>query len=602
MRITGAANRWPARWFVRWPVWWRSDAGRWFRLDSVACLVFVALAVWVGFGLLQDPAGRALTDNVNDQILNEWYLAHGVLFWTGDLDLHTLRLNAPDGVNLMSNASVILQGVVLAPVTVIFGAAASFALLVVLNLAATAAAWYLLFVRGLRRGRVASLVGALLAGFAPGMVSQSTGHPHITTQWLVPAMVWCVIKLARAGERPAGQRLRDAALPALGLAALAVAQVLLGEEVAYLAALSLLLYSLAYAAARPRWAARVAPTVISGLLIAAGMAGVALAYPLWMQFAGPQHLPNAMFPPQFFYADLLGYVTYSPLSLAGTSPVDRLTTSPSELNTFLGLPLLILVAVLAIRRRRTPSVAAAAVTALVMAWLSLGLTVVVDGVVTGVPGLFRLIADLPVIDSALPTRYALALPSLFAVIVVDALELLREERAGRTHVSLMIPAAAAVALLPLFPLPLPTVDVAPVPAFITSGAWRECVPEGGVLVPVPLPTPSEPDPMRWAAAADAAFATPEGFFFGPYAPGGRASAGTYKQPTSALLAGVAETGVAATVTDQNRARARADLAFWRADCVAVGPGDNAEALRSTVEQLLGPGTLVLDTWVWRISR
>ena len=48
----------------------------------------------------------------------------------------------------MSNASHILHGVLMAPVTVLFGAAVSFALLVALNLAATAAGWYLLFARG----------------------------------------------------------------------------------------------------------------------------------------------------------------------------------------------------------------------------------------------------------------------------------------------------------------------------------------------------------------------------------------------------------------------------------------------------------------------
>jgi hypothetical protein len=569
---------------------WRT-AGR----DAAVCLAFLALAAWVGHGLWPGPTGRVLADNVNDQILNEWFLAHGVLFWTGELDLHTLRLNAPDGVNLMSNASIILQGIVLAPVTVTFGAPTSFAVLIVANLAATAAGWYLLFARGLGYRWPVALTGALLAGFAPGMVSQSNSHPHMTIQWLVPAMVWCVIRLAGGSERGA---VRTAIGWALALAALAATQLLLGEEVLYLAALTLLLFSLAYAARRRSWAKRVAPTFLGALLVAVGAGGLALLYPLWLQFAGPQHLPNAMFRPQFFFADLLGYLHYSPLSVAGTPGAGSLATSHSELNTFLGVPLIALVVGLVTWRRRSPAVVAAALTAAVMAWLSLGPTIVVAGRPTGVPGLFRLIDNVPVIDSALPTRYALALPPLIAVIVMDALR--AAPTAGRARA--LVPAAAAVALLPLFPVPLAATGRDPLPAFITTGAWRQCVPEGGVLVPVPLPTPRQPEQMRWAAAANAAFAIPEGFFFGPYAPGGRASVGVYKQPTSRLLAGVAEAGVAGAITDRERAQARADLEHWRADCVAIAPVEREAELRSTLEQLLGPGTLIAGTWTWRVNR
>ena len=101
--------------------------GRWSRtsaaFDVAASLVYVCFSVWLSHGLWPSPATRAIADNVNDQALIEWFLAHGVLFWTGDFSLVTDRLNAPDGVNLMSNASHILHGVLMAPVTVIFGVA-----------------------------------------------------------------------------------------------------------------------------------------------------------------------------------------------------------------------------------------------------------------------------------------------------------------------------------------------------------------------------------------------------------------------------------------------------------------------------------------------
>jgi hypothetical protein len=580
------------------------------RTDAGVCLVYLALAAWIGHRLWPDPATRALAHNMGDQTLIEWFLAHGVLFWTGEFDLLTLRLNSPDGVNLMSNASHILHGILLAPVTVLFGASVSFALLVPLNLAATASGWYLLFARGLRRDRAAAMVGGLVAGFAPGMISQSNSHLHISAQWLVPPIVWCVIQLARA-RTP-----RAAVAASLGLAALVCAQVFLGEEVLYLTALTLLLFTLVYAAVRPRWARRVAPAFLSGLTLAAAVSALVLIYPLWMQFAGPRHVPNAPFAPQFFYADGFSYLTYSPLSIAGSAAAARFASGPAELNTFLGLPLIVLLVALVVWRRRTPSVVAAAGAMVVLAYLSLGVTVMVNGEPTGFPSLYRLIAGIPVVDAALPTRYALALIPLIAVVLVDAVqaagagttarlrEAMRTGEPARVSwwVPEAVPLAVAAVLLPLFPLPLPATDRDPVPAFITSGAWRECVPEGGVLVPVPLPTPYDPDPMRWAAAANVAFGLPEGFFLGAYGANGRASVGIWKRPTSALLADVAATGQVPEVTDEMRAQARADLEFWRADCVALAHVPHAAALRSTLEQLLGPGTPIVDTWTWRVPR
>ena len=62
-----------------------------------------------------------------------------------------------------------------------------------------------------------------------------------------------------------------------------------------------------------------------------------------MQFAGPQHTPNAPFGADFFYADVASFAVFSPLSVAGSPEAGRLATSASEYNTYLGLPLLVVV-------------------------------------------------------------------------------------------------------------------------------------------------------------------------------------------------------------------------------------------------------------------
>ncbi|MGE5830943.1 MAG: hypothetical protein ACM30G_21650 [Micromonosporaceae bacterium] len=567
--------------------WWETPAA----LDVAICLFFVTCSLWLTRSLWPDPATRALADNVNDQALIEWFLAHGVLFWTGDFSLVTDRLNSPDGVNLMSNASHILHGVLMAPVTVLFGAPVSFALLTAGNLAATAAGWYLLLARTLHRHRGAALVGGLFAGFAPGMISQSNSHLHMTAQWLVPPIVWCLLRLTRVVT------VRAIATTAVGLGLLLAAQVFLGEEVLFLTALTMALFATGYALRRPAWARKVAPRFLTGLTIAAGVCGAAVAYPLWVQFAGRQHTPNAPFGPEFFYADLASFTVFSPLSLAGSPDAAGLAANATELNTYLGLPLVLLVLACAIWQRRSPIVLAATLAGLVMFWLSLGPSVFYDNHRTGLPSLYALIAGVPVINGALPTRYALALIPLIAVVLAYALHAAWQQGG---YVRVALPLAVVAALAPVVPKPLAGTTRAPVPAFITAGGWRQCTPEGGVLVPVPLPTPGQPDPMRWAAAANAAFALPEGFFIGPYGPNGHSSIGTYSRPTSRLLADVARSGQVPLIDDTTRAQAQRDLAFWRADCVALAHVGEERALRQTLEELLGPGRPIDDTWTWSV--
>ncbi len=121
-------------------------------------------------------------------------------------------------------------------------------------------------------------------------------------------------------------------------------------------------------------------------------------------------------------------------------------------------------------------------------------------------------------------------------------------------------------------------------------------------MPLPLPDPEHPDPMRWAAAANASFALAEGVFVGPYGGGGRASVGAFPRRTSQLFARVADTGEVPVVTDLEKADAAADLAHWKARCVVLAGHPRYPALRETAVQLFGQPTRVADVDVWRVAR
>jgi hypothetical protein len=578
-------------------------AARRARLIDIAVGAALTLAaVILTQHLLADPANQSLALNTGDQALVEWLLAQGGRFWTGDLHLVSHLLNAPDGINLLSNASMTVLGVILAPVTFTVGAPVSFAVATAGNLAATGIAWYLLLARTLRLHRAGAAIGAAFCAYAPGMISQANGHLHMTSQWLVPVIVWCVVRLARTpADLPAVREGRRIAGTGLLLGALVCVQLFLGEEVLLLTAVTLALFCVAYAVLAPKLAARAFRPLASGLAIAAVVALIGLAYPLSMQFSGPQHVPNGPFSPDFFSADLRGFWLFSPLTWSGSPDAARLVSGPAEYNTFFGAPLLGVVVGATVWLRQRPVVLASMLAGLVMAALALGPRIVINGVRTGQSGPYHLLQGLPVIDGALPTRFALALIPIFAIVLAAMVDQALHD--GRREVRLVVPVIVALALLPLVPKPLPAVERPPVPRFFAEGHWRGCVQPGGVLVPVPLPNPGNPDKMRWPAAANAAFAIPEGFFIGPYAAGGRASMGIYSRPTSQLFNEVERTGTIPAITATEQARGRADIAYWHASCLVVPDRNQVHAveLRQAAEALFGPGQHVTDVTVWRFE-
>jgi hypothetical protein len=562
--------------------------------DLLVILAFLGLAIWLLHNLLADPTGRALSLNPADQTLYEWFLSNDTRFWTGDFSLVTDRLNAPAGVNLLANTTVIALGVLFTPVTLLFGTGMTFAVILVLNLAGTATAWYLLFSRTLHAPTLAAAVGGAFCGFAPGMISQSNAHLHITAQWLVPAMVWAVVRIWQATER------RTAAKYAITLAVLITAQVLIGEETLFLTAFTLLIVALAYAAITRPPRARIGEFVYS-MALATIIATVLLAYPLWTQFAGRQSVPDGPFSPNYFYADLASFPAFSPLSLGGSSHSLRLSTGYTELNTFFGWPLLMATVAAVIWLRRNALAVSCGIAALVMSALSLGPEIVIARHHTGIAGPFWLLKGLPVVNGALPMRFALAAVPLIATILVLLLRV-RPPQPTPKAIRIGVPLVVLACLVPLLPKPLPTEDRPAIPRFYTDGYWRSCAPEGGVIVPVPLATPPAPEPMRYAVATRVAFSMPEGFFIGPYSPGGRASIGANRRPTALLLADVSKTGVARDVNDTDRTLAHIDFDYWGADCIAVTQTPHRRELEVTLERLLGrPGELIADATVWRLS-
>ena len=562
------------------------------RADLWALLNYAVLAVLVMIQLWRDPNGRVLSSNDDDHGFFLVLLAHGErVVFHGDNPFFTGRFNVPGGVNMMANTSVLALSLPIAPVTHFLGPGVSVVFLLTLGLAGTAAAWYRVLSRHLVTSRVAAWLGGLWCGFAPTMVSHANGHVNFVSQYVVPFIVWQVIRL-----REPGRVWRGGAV--LGL--LIVLQVFLNEELLLFTALALGVFVTAYALMAPRRAGREARHVLPGLGVAILVAGSLLAYPLWFQFAGPGSYHGQPFPSGEYATDLLSTGAFARQSLAGNAELARrLSISATEDNTFFGPAGLIMIVVSVAVLWRSVAARAAAFAGLVLLVVSMGPRLRVAGRETAIPLPFGLVSHLPVIDLVSVTRFAMVPATIAGVLLALAAD---RARSFGPRPRRWFRIGLVLALVPLIPKPLPVVAGDPLPPFIADGTWRGYVSEDRTLVPVPLPeVTTGRTAMRWAALSHLEFRVPRGYFMGPVNPPADRT-GSWNAPrryTSDLLWRVREYGWRPVLTAADRAAVRADLIYWRAAVVVLVPDSrNGPALRATLVDALGPPQEIggVDLW------
>ncbi|GGL97380.1 DUF2079 domain-containing protein [Micromonospora yangpuensis] len=582
------------------------------RVDLLVVLVAVALALWVTSGLWRGPDTRAVTVNSSDQAFFEWLLSYGAHALThGQNPFYTYLINVPDGANLAVNTSVTVYAVLFAPVTYLLGPSVSFLVILTLNLAATALAWYWLLARHLVGSRLAAGVGALFIAYSPGMVSHANAHLNWTAGWLVPLLIWRLFALRRPEHL-----LRNGILFGVTVA---VAFSIAAEGLFFTAlALGVFVGVWALHPARRGEVRAALPSFLRGLGITAVTAGVLLSYPLWLHFAGPQRFHGTGFDPVIHAEDIAAFGAYPQRSVAGAAGLETgLAPNPTEENSFFGVPLLVLAvaAFVALWRRATPArratLTALGTTAVVFTVLSWGPQIKVNGHRYDVPLPFDLLGRLPVVNAALPSRLALVVAPVIGLLLAYLIDQLRTAPGRHRWTRPAWAVGYAVALLPLLPLPLLTIEREPIPTFITAGTWREYVSPGGVLTPIPLPLDVTPDGQRWQAYALAhrqgEFALPAGFFLGPGGPDGRGRIGPPPRTFDTLMDQAGRTGLVPIITEGSVEMSRADLRYWGVQAVVLPdrvhgakyPID-VDALRRTATALLGKPQRVADVWLWQV--
>jgi hypothetical protein len=578
--------------------------------DLLAVTSYIALAMTV-FGPLWTNLSRGYMGNgLQDQNMFEWFFAvtaNNLVHLENPL-FSTLQ-NVPDGVNLMANTAMLGLGIPLAPITLVFGASVSWALALTGGLAGTAFAWYWVLSRHIVPSRVAACVGGGFCAFAPPIISHANAHPNFVALFMIPLIVLRLIRLAESGRA-----VRDGVI--LGL--LVAYQIFIGEEPLLIAAATIAVFGIAYICIRPAAARAAAGRFLAGVGLGAVVCLMVVGYPLWFQFFGPQAYHSLEH--GSIGNDVAALTAFASDSVGGNSAVaGALSINPTEENAFFGWPLIVLVVVIAIWLWRMAAARAAAITVFVMAVLSMGRELKIDGWNTGISLPWELIADAPLFETVIESRMAIGCVPVIGVLLALASDRAvalaavargegaasdgdKEKLTTQMPLRLLWFGSLVAILLPAAPTPLSVVDRPETPRFFTDGTWRDFAKDGQSLVLVPLPSPNYARALRWQVDTNLGFSLAEGYFLGPNGPEQKGTYGAVVRPTSELLKKVAESGDVPQITDANREAAREDLRFWRASAVVLPEHPRKAELLVTLESLLGrPGERVSDVYLWDVN-
>lgn len=564
-------------------------------ISAMALLGFLVLALLAFRGWRLAPRTNTLGRGHGEASFFLW-----VLRWTpfaighGQNPFVTTYLNAPLGVNLLWNTSLPLPGLVMAPITLLFGPVMTYNVLLTLGLALSAWTAYLAIGRYVS-SRLAAVLGGLLYGFSPYMRAHSLGHVNLMLVFLPPLLLLLLDDIVVRQRRTP---LRDGAL----LGVVAVCQLLISEEVLATTALTGALLVVVLAVGH-RQEIRSHLVYATRAFAVAGVVFLVLAaVPLANQFFGPFRYsgPAAGAAPRLVN-DLYGFVVPGQLQVLSTKATSDLTTklpgNPAERNGYLGAPLLLLTLGVAVRWWSRPVVRTAALMALGMAVLSMGAHLYVGGHRTAIPLPWNVVRKLPLMDSVIPSRLALY-TALFVglLLAVFADQILR----WRGWRRLFGGAVVLIALAPIVPR-FVGAGIGPVdtPPFFT-GQEIERVPVGSVALVVPFPDRFASFPMLWQSMAGIHFRMPGGYFLGPDADG-RAQYGPRPSTTRGVIqklaSGRARHG---WLLRRYCAAVKAELKSWRVRTVLVGPTARRMEAKAFFRGLLGqPPQTIGDVLVWK---
>ena len=513
-----------------------APAGRRGRLPALASWLVVTGyllgAVAVTWRLWADPASLMPIGRSNRDVdLFAWFIrleataiSHGSL-----PGLVSTALNAPHGISLLWNTSLLLPGVVLSPLTLLAGPQTTLTLLLTLGFAGSAASLFWVLRRWDASTTAAALGGAMY-GFSPALLDAGMGHYHLQFAVFPPLIIDALLRLLTGRGRPlrTGRGLRPGPLPTgplptgplrtgAWLGVLISAQLFTGEELLTATAVAAVVLAAVVAAGRPRAVPGQAKSAAGGLAVAVAVTLLLSGYALWEQFLGPLHQHGSPWPSSSFYAHPAVLVT-PPSSLlfhtqaSAATAAANYATNLAEYLGYLGWPLLIVLLAATLAYLTDPKIRAVALTWLVLEVCTLGTHS------AALP--WHYLQHLPVLSQVLPNRLAILADGAAAALLAFSLD--RTRRAlpdGARWRAGLVTGVAVLAVLPLVPRPYRAAPVSPVPSGWQAAFSRLRLAAGAPVLVVPVPYGRNTDPLRWQAETGDPGSLTGGYFIGPNSSG-----------------------------------------------------------------------------------
>ncbi|HWB23594.1 MAG TPA: hypothetical protein VG652_12000 [Gaiellaceae bacterium] len=475
--------------------------------------------VYFGLPLLSHP-GRYLigTGGQRDPEIFVWSFAwwpHAIGTWTNPFVTHVIY--HPVGINLAWTTSVPGLALAFTPVTLLFGPDVSYNVAALLLPALSAWACFCLC-RFLTSSIWASLIGGYLFGFSSYMVGhQFAGHLDLTAMFVVPLVALVLLRYLKGELTGRGLAWR------LGL--LIAFQISIANEIALTLTIVLgLALILAYAFVpdvRGRLVASLMP-IVAGYAVGILLAGPIVYYTLTGLVS--QSFAN----PQMFSGDLLNVLLPTRLIEAGGSSLASFTAhfpgNDNERDSYLGLPVVLVVALYAWRARRSGIARFLLALLVVLIVLTAGTALHIDGHrIVALP--WAVPAGWKAFNNVLPERFALYASLVSAVIVALWIASARG-RFFRTP--FLVPLLAVASLVPAV-WHLQFHQHPERVAFFSDGLYKQYIPRNEVLAIFPFGRWG--DSMLWQAESGFWFQMAEGNMGRDNLP-----ESFYRDPTASALA------------------------------------------------------------------
>ncbi len=249
--------------------------------------------------------------------------------------------------------------------------------------------------------------------------------------------------------------------------------------------------------------------------------------------------------------------------------------------------------------------------ALLFAAMSLGPRIFLNGINTGVPGIWAVLHSVPVLNSAVPTRWAMAIAPVgrhpAGARLQRATDLVKAQPSARGPVRVAMITAVAMALVPLVPTPL-QIEADGAGARVRHLRGVEAVRRRRTTPwsPCRCPTPATRTRCSWSADTGQDMRIAGAYALlpnqNPLNPNDRTALFSPPwRPTSGLMASIRQGNPIPEISDTRREMTLADLRYWKAGVIVLTPQvRDIEMLRAMTDLLGFEPTWVGGAWVWDV--